>query len=88
MTHESIFTGTFQPLVDVVFIEVCSVNVIQIKGSSLRDAVLGHVDGLVSVLILDELQQFSESKGSDLQPGRARLNPGAVMGAPGQWFRY
>lgn len=54
-------------------------NVIQVYGSSLRDAVLRHVDGGVSIFVLDELQKFPESKGSDLQPGRARLNPGAIV---------
>lgn len=80
---------TFQPLVDVVFVVVCPVDVVQIHLPSLRHSVLRHVDGRVSVFILDELQQFSESKGSDEKPGRSRLNPGPVMddaSAPGQRF--
>lgn len=45
----------------------------------LRDSVLCHVDGWGSILVLDALQKFPESEGSDLQPGRARLNPGAIV---------
>lgn len=54
-------------------------NVVQVHGASLRDSVLCHVDGGVSIFLLDELQKFPESEGSDLQPGRARLNPGAIV---------
>lgn len=61
VAQESLFPAAFQPLADVVLIEVCSVDAIQTHGSSL-------------VFILDELQQFSEGNDRTVE-GRFALSP-------------
>lgn len=50
-----VICGTFQGLVYVALIVVRSVDVIQVYGASLWDPILCHIDGRVSILILDEL---------------------------------
>lgn len=58
--------GTFQGLINVVFIVVHSVDVIQGHHSSFWDPILCDIDGRVSILILDKLEDFPKPKRSDL----------------------
>lgn len=60
---------TFQSLINVVFIVVDSVKVIQVHVSSFRNAILSNVNRRVSVLFLDEVQNLSESRWGHFQPG-------------------
>lgn len=74
----SIYTLTFQCLVNVGPIVMHSPSVIEFKGSPFRDSIFGHVNGRVVVLFLYPPEDLPESKGCHLQPDRTRVQPAAV----------
>lgn len=69
---------TFEDLIDVILIVVNPVDIVQIHWPSRRDPILCDDDGWVAVLLLDEVEDLAESKWGNLQPGRARVQPGAI----------
>lgn len=67
--NDIIIGCTFQSLINVVLIVIDTVNVIQVHVSSFRNAILSNINGRVSILLLDEVQNGSESSWGHFQPG-------------------
>lgn len=74
----SIFTLTFQCLVNVSPIVMHSPSVIEFKGSPFWDSIFSHINGRVVVLFLYPPEDLPEPKGGHLQPEGTRAQPAAV----------
>lgn len=69
---------TFQHLVEVFFVVVTPLSVVQVDLSPLWYSVFCDDDGRISVLLFNEIQNFSEPEGGNLQPGRPGIQPASI----------